>query len=53
MWAAGMALAVLVLFLCYLRDAQTVWPSSDSASIDPARLVAKLSDECFYGSTCR
>jgi hypothetical protein len=58
-WAAGLALAVLVLFLCYLRDAQTVGPSSDSASIalqawqmwhgNPILRGWWLSDECFYG----
>jgi hypothetical protein len=58
-WAAGLALAALVLFLLYLRDAQTVGPSSDSGGIalqawdlwhgNPILRGWWLSDECFYG----
>ncbi|HEX6524948.1 MAG TPA: hypothetical protein VF070_33830 [Streptosporangiaceae bacterium] len=58
-WAAGLALAALVLFLLYLRDAQTVAPSSDSGGIalqawdlwhgNPILRGWWLSDECFYG----
>ena len=57
-WAAGLALAALVLFLLYLRDAQTVGPSSDSGGIslqawdmwhgNPILRGWWLSDECFY-----
>ena len=57
-WAAGLALAALVLFLLYLRDAQTVGPSSDSGAIslqawemwhgNPILRGWWLSDECFY-----
>jgi hypothetical protein len=58
MWAASLALAALVLFLLYLRNAQTVGPSSDSAGIslqawemwhgNPILRGWWLSDECFY-----
>ena len=58
-WAAGLALAALVLFLLYLRDAQTVGQSSDSGGIalqawdlwhgNPILRGWWLSDECFYG----
>lgn len=58
-WAAGLALAALVLFLLYLRDAQTVAQSSDSGGIalqawdlwhgNPILRGWWLSDECFYG----
>ena len=57
-WAAGLALAALALFLLYLRDAQTVGPSSDSGAIslqawemwhgNPILRGWWLSDECFY-----
>ena len=57
-WAAGLVLAALVLFPCYLRDAQTVGQSSDSASIalqawqmwhgNPILRGWWLSDEYFY-----
>jgi hypothetical protein len=58
MWAASLALAALVLFLCYLRNAQIVGPSSDSAAIslqawqmwhgNPILSGWWLSDECLY-----
>ena len=57
-WAAGLALAALVLFLLYLRDAQTIGQSSDSGGIslqawdlwhgNPILRGWWLSDECFY-----
>jgi hypothetical protein len=57
-WAAGLALAALVLFLLYLRDAQTIGQSSDSAAIslqawdmwhgNPILSGWWLSDECLY-----
>lgn len=57
-WAASLALAALVFFLLYLRDAQTVGQSSDSAGIslqawemwhgNPILSGWWLSDECFY-----
>src|SRR5487761_1495124 len=59
MWAAGLVVTALVLFLLYLRDAQTVGPSSDSGGIalqawdmwhgNPILRGWWLSDECFYG----
>ena len=57
-WAAALALAALVFFFLYLRDAQTVGPSSDSGGIslqawdmwhgNPILRGWWLSDECFY-----
>ena len=57
-WAAGLALAALVLFLLYFRDAQTIGQSSDSGGIslqawdlwhgNPILRGWWLSDECFY-----
>jgi hypothetical protein len=57
-WAAALALVALALFLLYLRDAQTVGPSSDSGGIslqawdmwhgNPILRGWWLSDECFY-----
>lgn len=58
-WAASLVLTAIVLFLLYLRDAQTVGQSSDSAGIalqawdlwhgNPILRGWWLSDECFYG----
>jgi len=57
-WAAGLVLAALALFLLYLRDAQTIGQSSDSAAIslqawdlwhgNPILSGWWLSDECLY-----
>jgi hypothetical protein len=57
-WLASLALAALVLFLCYLRNAQTIGQSSDSAAIslqawqmwhgNPILSGWWLSDECLY-----
>lgn len=57
-WAGSLALIAVVFFLIYLRDAQTVGQSSDSAAIslqawdmwhgNPILSGWWLSDECFY-----
>ena len=57
-WAAGLVLTALALFLLYLRDAQTIGQSSDSAAIslqawdlwhgNPILSGWWLSDECLY-----
>ena len=58
MWAAALAVLAVVFFFLYLRNAQTVGPSSDSAGIslqawqlwhgNPILRGWWLSDECFY-----